>query len=153
MNFFRSEEHLRQWEGFSEKKKGGIIPVDELMHLFSGSYLTKRRDEDYFSHMGDYLAEMITSLDSLGNAGNFWRMGTIDKLGISLARKLGLMCEYLVNEIFGSLIESGDLNQLGVINHTIFLLLPEIMYLVIASEQMLSAGFQSEVVEYPITII
>jgi hypothetical protein len=91
MNFFRSEEHLRQWEGYNEKRKGGIITLSNLMKLFSGSYMTKRRDPDYFSHMGDHLTDMITSLDSLGNAGTYWRMGWIDKFGLSLARKVGLM--------------------------------------------------------------
>jgi hypothetical protein len=91
MNFFRSEEHLRNWEGFNEKKKGGIITPSDLMQLFSGPYFTKRRELDYFSHMGEYLADMIASLDSLGNAGTYWRMGRLEKLGFSLARKLGLI--------------------------------------------------------------
>jgi hypothetical protein len=91
MNFFRSEEHLRKWEGFNEKKEGGIISPNDLMQLFSGPYFTKRRELDYFSHMGEYLVAMIASLDSLGNAGAYWRMGRLDKLGISLARKLGII--------------------------------------------------------------
>jgi hypothetical protein len=91
MNFFRSEEHLRKWEGFSEKKKGGIIALRDLMQLFSGPYFTKRRESDYFSHLGDHLTDMIASLDSLKNAGTYWRMGRLEKLGFSLGRKLGLM--------------------------------------------------------------
>ncbi len=91
MNFFRSEEHLRKWEGFSEKKKGGIIDLRDLMQLFSGSYFTKRRELDYFSHLGDYLTDMIASLDSLDNPGIYWRMGRLEKLGFSLGRKLRLM--------------------------------------------------------------
>jgi len=91
MNFFRSEEHLHKWEGYNEKTKGGIIALSDLMQLFSRPYLTKRREPDYFSHMGDYLTDMIASLDSLDNAGTYWRMGRIEKLGLSLAQKLGLM--------------------------------------------------------------
>ena len=91
MNFFRSEEHLRKWEGFNEKNKGGIIALRDLMQLFSGSYFTKRREPDYFSHLGDHLTDMIASLDSLRNAGTYWRMGRMEKLGFSLGRKLGLM--------------------------------------------------------------
>lgn len=91
MNFFRSEEHLRRWEGFAEKKKGGIIALNSLMRLFSGPYFMNRRKPDYFSHMGQYLTEMIASLDTLENAGAFWRMKSFEKLGLSLGQKLGLM--------------------------------------------------------------
>jgi hypothetical protein len=41
--------------------------------------------------MGDYLTDLIASLDSLDNAGTYWRMGRLEKLGFSLGRKLGLM--------------------------------------------------------------
>lgn len=91
MNFFRSEEHLHRWEGFSEGKKGGIITPENVMKVFSGPYFTKRREPDYFSHMGEYLTDMIASLDSLDNAGSYWRLGRLEKLGVSLAQKLGLI--------------------------------------------------------------
>ena len=91
MNFFRSEEHLRNWEGFKEKKKGGIISLDNLMKLFSGPYFKNRRNPDYFSHMGEYVAEMISTLETLENAGDFWRMGKLEKIGFSIGMKLGLI--------------------------------------------------------------
>ena len=91
MNFFRSEEHLRNWDGFQEKKKGGIIALSSLMRLFSGPYFTKRRQTDYFSHMGTYLFEMISSLATIENAGSYWRMNRLEKLGFSLGKRLGLV--------------------------------------------------------------
>jgi len=91
MNFFRSEEHLRNWEGYQEKKKGGIIALDTLMKFFSGPYFTNRRKPDYFSHMSEYTVDMISKLDTLENAGVYWRMGRLEKLGFSLGMKLGLM--------------------------------------------------------------
>jgi hypothetical protein len=91
MNFFRSEEHLRHWEGFQEKRKGGIIAPSALMRLFSGPYFKNRRAPDYFSHMGEYLADMISLLDRLENAGDYWRMGRLEKLGFSLGRRFGLL--------------------------------------------------------------
>jgi len=91
MNFFRSEEHLRNWEGFQEKKKGGIIALSDLMRLFSGPYFTNRRDPNYFSHMSEYATVMIATLDSLENAGAYWRLKWFEKLGYSLALKLGLI--------------------------------------------------------------
>jgi hypothetical protein len=91
MNFFRSEEHLRNWEGFEEKKSGGIISLADLMHLFSSPYFTNRRDPEYFSHMGEYTNEMIKKLDSVENAGSYWQLKWFEKLGLSLAIKLGLV--------------------------------------------------------------
>ena len=91
MNFFRSEEHLRNWDGFQEKKKGGIIAPSSLMRLFSGPYFTKRTQPDYFSHMGAYLFEMISSLETIENAGSYWRMNRLEKLGFSLGKRLGLV--------------------------------------------------------------
>ena len=74
MNFFRSEEHLRNWGGFQEKRKGGIISLHSLLKLFSGSYFTNRRRPDYVSHMSEYMAEMLATLDTLENAGGHWQM-------------------------------------------------------------------------------
>ena len=91
MNFFRSEEHLCNWEGFQEKKRGGIIALSSLMRFFSGPYFTNRRQPDYYSHMGEHLFAMLSSLDTLENAGSYWRMARVEKLGFSLARRLGLV--------------------------------------------------------------
>ncbi len=34
---------------------------------------------------------MIATHDSLKNAGTYWCMGRLEKLGVSIVRKLGLM--------------------------------------------------------------
>jgi hypothetical protein len=91
MLFFRSEEHLRNWEGFQEKRRGGIIALGDLMRLFSGSYFKNRGNPDYVSHMSEYMAEMMATLDTLENAGDYWRLGALEKLGFKVAMKLGLM--------------------------------------------------------------
>jgi hypothetical protein len=91
MNFFRSEEHLRNWEGYQEKRKGGIIALSSLMELFSAPYFRKRGRPDYVSHMSEYMAEFLGKLDGLTDAGDHWRMRPLEKFGFSLAMKLGLM--------------------------------------------------------------
>ncbi len=91
MNFFRSEEHLRNWEGYEEKKKGGIISLESLMQLFSGPYFTNRGKPDYFSHMGKYLTDMVGSLESLEDAGDFSQMGRLEKIGLTIGEKVGLI--------------------------------------------------------------
>ena len=91
MNFFRSEEHLRKWEGFEEKRRGGIIRLDSLMELFSTPYFRNRGRQDYVSQMSEYMPEFLGKLDELPDAGDYWRMRPLEKLGFSLALKLGLM--------------------------------------------------------------
>jgi hypothetical protein len=91
MNFFRSEEDLRRWEGFQEKRKGGIISLRSLMELFSAPYFKNRRRPDYVSRMREYMADFLGRLDQLPEAGDHWRMRPLEKLGFSLAMKLRLM--------------------------------------------------------------
>ena len=91
MNFFRSEEHLRNWEGFEEKRKGGIISLHSLMDLFSAPYFRNRGRPDYVSHMSEYMPGFLGKLDELPEAGDHWRMRPLEKFGFSLALKLGLM--------------------------------------------------------------
>ena len=74
-----------------EKNTGGIISLDDLMKLFSGLYFKNRRDPDYFLKMGEYFGDIITTLGTLENAGSFWRLKWFEKLGFSLAVKLGLI--------------------------------------------------------------
>jgi hypothetical protein len=90
MNFFRSEDHLRKWKGFHEKKLEGIISLNDLMRLFSGPYFTNRREPGYFSHMGEYATDMIAALDRLENAGAYWRLKWFEKVGFAIVVKLGL---------------------------------------------------------------
>jgi hypothetical protein len=91
MNFFRSEEHLRRWEGYQEKKKGGYISVDSLMQLFSGPFFTNRGRPDYVSHMSEYMAGFMGELDRLADAGDFWKLSAVEKFVFNAAMKLGIM--------------------------------------------------------------
>jgi hypothetical protein len=87
MNFFRSEEHLRNWKGYQENKKEGIIALSDAMRLFSRPFFTKRRAPDYFSHMAKYAADMIATMSTLQNAGSYWRLKWFEKLVFSLVLK------------------------------------------------------------------
>ncbi|MBW2284295.1 MAG: hypothetical protein JRF65_06805, partial [Deltaproteobacteria bacterium] len=58
MNLFRSEEHVRNWTRFEPETEDGIISLDDLVTLFSGSYFRKRLDPDWVSHSREYAIEM-----------------------------------------------------------------------------------------------
>jgi hypothetical protein len=88
MNFFRSEEHLCKWEGFKEDGKDGIITLSDAMRLFCSPFFTRRGEPDYFSHMASYSADMLTIMDSLENAGSYWRLKWFEKLVFGLVLRL-----------------------------------------------------------------
>ena len=91
MNFFRSEEHLRRWEGYQEKKEGGKISLDSLMQLFQLPYMRNRGKPDYISHFSEYMAGLVGEIDKLPDPGAYWKLSPFEKFAFSLARKLGLM--------------------------------------------------------------
>ncbi len=91
MNFFRSEEHLRRWEGYEEKMEGGKITRDSLIQLFGEPYVTNRGRPDYISHFSEYMADLVGELDKLPDAGDFWKLSFFEKAAFNLAMKLGLM--------------------------------------------------------------
>ena len=73
MNLFRSEEHIRNWESFVEGTDEGILSFPDLLRLFSGPYFSRRLDEDYFSHMHEYVRDMIQVMKEIGKIGPFWK--------------------------------------------------------------------------------
>ncbi|HTX69798.1 MAG TPA: hypothetical protein VMH50_11735 [Thermoleophilia bacterium] len=77
---------MRKWPGFTGKE--GIITLGDAMRLFSEPMFTKRLEADYFSHMSTYVAGLIPAMDSLQNAGSYWRLKWFEKLGTSFVAKL-----------------------------------------------------------------
>lgn len=90
MRLFRSEEHLRAMDGFRERDLRGMIPIDTLMHMFSQPMFRRRRDPDYASRLGEYLAELIPVLDTLEGAGSHFTMAWYEKMAFAVAQRLGL---------------------------------------------------------------
>jgi len=73
MNFFRSEDHVRNWASFATRTDEGITPLPVLLKLFSGPIFRRRMDTDYVSHRFEYGREMINTMKEIGKTGPFWR--------------------------------------------------------------------------------
>ena len=73
MNLFRSEEHIRNWASFAQDSDEGITPLPDMVKLFSGPYFKRRIDQDYVSHMFEYVREMRETLNAIGKTGPFWK--------------------------------------------------------------------------------
>ena len=74
MNLFRSEEHIRNWARFEVGTEEGIIPLNDLVTLFSGSYFRRRMDPDWVSHSREYAREMVMTFKKIGKTGPFWQL-------------------------------------------------------------------------------
>ena len=73
MNLFRSEEHVRNWASFEAETEEGIVPLPDMVKLFSGPYFRRRMDPDYVSHMREYAREVVGTMKEIGRTGPFWR--------------------------------------------------------------------------------
>jgi two-component SAPR family response regulator len=74
MNLFRSEEHIRNWSGFEPGSEDGIVPLDDLVKLFSGNYFRRRLDSDWVSRSREYAREMVKTFKEIGKTGPFWQL-------------------------------------------------------------------------------
>jgi hypothetical protein len=72
MNLFRSEEHIRNWAQFDPATEEGIVPLEDLVKLFSGNYFCRRMDGDWVSRSREYARDMVATLKELGMTGSFW---------------------------------------------------------------------------------
>ena len=73
MNLFRSEEHIRTWDRFAPGTEEGIIPLNDLVKLFSGNYFRRRLDSDWVSRSREYARDMVATFKEIGKTGPFWR--------------------------------------------------------------------------------
>ena len=73
MNLFRSEEHVRNWVSYVEGTEEGITPLPDMVKLFSTPYFKRRMDEDYVSHIFEYVREMIPTMKEINKTGPFWK--------------------------------------------------------------------------------
>ena len=74
MTFFRSEEHLRNWTQFDPATEDGIIPLPDLVKLFSLNFFRRRLDAGYLSRMREYRAGFMPVLGEIGKVGPFWSL-------------------------------------------------------------------------------
>ena len=72
MNLFRSEEHIRNWTRFDPATAGGIIPLTDVVTLFSGDFFQKRLSLEYVSRSHDYLNGFVAAIREIAKTRPFW---------------------------------------------------------------------------------
>ena len=72
MNLFRSEDHVRNWKRFTPDTEQGIVPLQNLVQLFSGDFFRRRMDPDYATRSRGYWKEVLGILRELAKVHPFW---------------------------------------------------------------------------------
>jgi hypothetical protein len=72
MNLFRSEEHIRNWGRYEPAAEQGILPLENVVKVFSGKFFQKRLDPDYVSHGQEYFGEVLSELSEISKVRPFW---------------------------------------------------------------------------------
>ncbi len=74
MNLFRSEEHIRNWSRFDPDAAQGIVPLADVVRLFSLDMFKKRLEPDYATRSHEYAREFLAAVAELGKVRPFWRL-------------------------------------------------------------------------------
>lgn len=74
MNLFRSEEHIRNWNGYQPGTEGGIVALKDLVGLFSLDFMRRRLDPDYVSRRGEYVNGFLAAVAQVAKKNPFWAL-------------------------------------------------------------------------------
>ena len=72
MNLFRSEEHIRNWARYDPAAEQGILPLENIVRVFSEKMFQKRLDPNYVSHVQEYFGELASVLSEIAKTRPFW---------------------------------------------------------------------------------
>jgi hypothetical protein len=74
MHLFRSEEHIRNWARFDPAAEQGIVPLANLVALFSLDMFKRRLEPDYIAQSGQYVGEFLSTVAELAKTKPFWKL-------------------------------------------------------------------------------
>jgi hypothetical protein len=72
MNLFRSEEHIRNWARYDPATDQGILPLQNVVNVFSGKFMQKRLAPNYASHALEYFGKVVSVISEIAKTRPFW---------------------------------------------------------------------------------
>jgi len=72
MNLFRSEEHIRNWAQYDPAAEQGILPLANIVKIFTEKIFQKRLDSNYVSHIKEYWGEALSVISEIAKTRPFW---------------------------------------------------------------------------------
>lgn len=97
MNLFRSEEHVRRWELYSQASEDYILPVATWAEIFSGPLFTQRLAPDYLERGEEYVEAYHDALREAGKASPYWQyplIAAMDEVRLSRYQVVGTYTRY-----------------------------------------------------------
>jgi hypothetical protein len=73
MNLFRSEEHARRWSGWSDDTRGGLLPLEGMMTIFSAPFFQQRFNGHYITSIPELRPSFMAVLKQVTGDDPFWR--------------------------------------------------------------------------------
>ncbi len=74
MNLFRSEDHIRNWVRYDPAAEQGILPLQNIVNVFSGKFMQKRLELNYASHALEYFGEVLSVISEIAKVLPFWML-------------------------------------------------------------------------------
>ncbi len=80
MNFFRSEEHVKNWSLYTPLGEDYILPISDWTKIFSSKTFKERLSSDYLSHSEEYIQDYHRALRDIGKTSPFFQIPFIADL-------------------------------------------------------------------------
>lgn len=72
MHLFRSEEQVRQWHGYREDARDGLLSLAQVRAIFATRRFTQRLSGTYVSRLAEYREEFLATLAEVTGNSPFW---------------------------------------------------------------------------------
>jgi hypothetical protein len=80
MNFFRSEEHVKNWSLYTPLGEDYILSISDWANIFRSKIFTQRLSPDYLSHSEEYVQDYHNALKDIGKTSPFFQIPFIANL-------------------------------------------------------------------------
>jgi predicted AAA+ superfamily ATPase len=82
MNFFRSEEHVKNWSLYTPLGEDYILSVSDWAKIFSSKIFKQRLSSDYLDHTDEYVEDYHRALKEIGKTSPFFQIPFIANLNV-----------------------------------------------------------------------
>ena len=72
MNLFRSEEHAKNWSGWRPEAAGGLLPLNDILAIFSAPYFEQRLNGRYISAFPELRKTLLETIERVTDGHPFW---------------------------------------------------------------------------------
>ncbi len=72
MNLFRSEEHAKNWSGWRPEAAGRLLPLNDILAIFSAPYHQQRLNGRYISAFPELRKTLVETIERVSGGHPFW---------------------------------------------------------------------------------